>query len=260
MKYDVFISYSSKDQKIAEGICGYLERNKIRCFVAYRDIAISDTYPKKISNALNKSHLMVAVYSQSYNVSKETDREITIASKHNIPILTFRICNDEMDGTKEYFLSDVNWIDAFPEPERYFGCLLESIQKLLNTSINNTTSVFNTKYFFVKNRLSDLTEPNRHAVYAHYFPSANDNSNIAFLKKTKECLEEMYAFHRFLGYEEDKAREDYLLAEWLTNNNRLDETILKSVVNTYCESTTSSLAHAIYDYRTKKSIEVSLVN
>lgn len=27
--YDVFISYSSKDQKIAEGICAYLEQRHI---------------------------------------------------------------------------------------------------------------------------------------------------------------------------------------------------------------------------------------
>lgn len=38
MKYDVFISYSSDDQKVVEGLCAYLEERKIRCFVAYRDI------------------------------------------------------------------------------------------------------------------------------------------------------------------------------------------------------------------------------
>lgn len=35
MQYDVFISYSSVDQKIAEGVCAYLEQYGIRCFVAF---------------------------------------------------------------------------------------------------------------------------------------------------------------------------------------------------------------------------------
>ena len=35
MRYDVFISYSSLDQKVVEGLCAYLERHRIRCFVAY---------------------------------------------------------------------------------------------------------------------------------------------------------------------------------------------------------------------------------
>lgn len=36
--YDVFISYSTDDKKIAEGVCGFLEMNGIRCFVAYREL------------------------------------------------------------------------------------------------------------------------------------------------------------------------------------------------------------------------------
>lgn len=46
--YDVFISYSSKDQKVAEGICGYLEGNRCRCFVAYRDIPKGVNWPSAI--------------------------------------------------------------------------------------------------------------------------------------------------------------------------------------------------------------------
>ena len=31
-RYDVFISYSSVDQKVTEGTCGFLEARGIRCF------------------------------------------------------------------------------------------------------------------------------------------------------------------------------------------------------------------------------------
>lgn len=242
MKYDVFISYSSEDQKISEGICGYLERFGYRCFVAYRDIPPGIVWAGAITNAIDSSKMMVVVFSQTFNISPQTDREIELASEAKLPILTYRITQDSMTGAKKYYLKNLNWIDAFPNPVDYFGKLLESIKKLLGVSEKNTTNTF----FFVQNRLLDLTEPSRHAVYKHYFLSDEISIGTLFFK-VKECLTEMYAFHESLGYQVDKAREDYLLAEWIINNNRLNKQALISVVNS---STVDKLAHAIYEYRT----------
>ena len=130
-KYDVFISYSSFDQKVVEGICGYLERYDYRCFVAYRDIPAGVSWPAAIPPAIKASTLMVVVFSKDFNATPQTDRELNIASNNNKPILTFKISDAEMTDSKEYFLSDKNWIDAFPEPEKYFGKLKESVERLV---------------------------------------------------------------------------------------------------------------------------------
>ena len=132
MRYDVFISYSSLDQKVAEGICAYLEQQKIRCFVAYRDIPAGVPWAKAIADALDDSRMMVVVFSGDFNRSEQVDREIEIASKDRKPILTFRITNDIFVGAKKYFLNNLNWIDAFPDPEQQFGALAENIEKLLD--------------------------------------------------------------------------------------------------------------------------------
>ena len=129
-KYDVFISYSSHDQKIAEGICGFLESNGYRCFVAYRDIPRGVVWAAVIPDAIKNSAIMVVVFSNSFNISPQTDREIGLASD-KIPILTYRIADDKMTGAKEFYLMNLNWIDAFPNPEDYFGKLLESVKKLV---------------------------------------------------------------------------------------------------------------------------------
>ncbi|MBQ5663498.1 MAG: toll/interleukin-1 receptor domain-containing protein, partial [Bacteroidaceae bacterium] len=63
MKYDVFISYSSVDQKIAEGVCAYLEQHGVRCFVAYRDIPRSKVWAGVIVEALEQSHMMLVLFS-----------------------------------------------------------------------------------------------------------------------------------------------------------------------------------------------------
>lgn len=130
-KYDVFISYSSLDKKVVEGLCAYLEQQQIRCFVAYRDIPVCEPWPTHITEALSESQMMVVVFSKNFNHSKEVDRELTIASKKKMPILTFRLSDEEFKGTKEYYLSNINWIDAFPEPKKVFGAVTENIKKLI---------------------------------------------------------------------------------------------------------------------------------
>ena len=133
-RYDVFISYSSQDQKIVEGICGYLERKGYRCFVAYRDIPHGVVWATAITDALDASKMVVVVFSNAFNVSPQTDREIELASENHIPILTYRLADEKMTGAKKYYLKNLNWIDAFPNPENYFGQLYESVVKLIGFS------------------------------------------------------------------------------------------------------------------------------
>lgn len=132
-KFDVFISYSSNDQKIAEGICGYLERHNYRCFVAYRDIPRGMPWAKFITEAIDSSKLMVVVFSKHFDISAQTDREIELASENGMPILTFRITDSLFTGAKKYYLKNLNCIDAFPNPVNCFGILLNSISKLIET-------------------------------------------------------------------------------------------------------------------------------
>lgn len=131
MKYDVFISYSSKDQKVVEAMCAYLEQHKVRCFVAYRDIPKGVVWAKAIVEALDESRMMVVVFSEEFNLSDQVDREIELASEDKKPILTFRINDTMFKGAKKYYLKNINWIDAFPHPEKVFDALLDNVCKLI---------------------------------------------------------------------------------------------------------------------------------
>lgn len=131
MKYDVFISFSSKDQKVVEGLCAYLEQHKIRCFVSYRDIPHGVVWAKAIVDALEESRMMLVVFSENFNNSDQVDREIEIASEEKKPILTFRIADEAFKGAKKYYLKNLNWIDAFPHPEKTFGYVVDNISALL---------------------------------------------------------------------------------------------------------------------------------
>ena len=139
MKYDVFISYSSYDQKVVEGLCAHLESHKIRCFVAYRDIPRGVVWAKAIVDALDESRMMVVVFSDHFNNSDQVDREIELASEEKKPILTFRITDDAFKGAKKYYLKNLNWIDAFPDPQAVFGSVTENVAKLLDMDIKSVT-------------------------------------------------------------------------------------------------------------------------
>ena len=132
MQYDVFISYSSVDQKIAEGVCAYLEQHGIRCFVAYRDIPRGVVWAAAIVDALENARMMLVLFSRHFNESRQVDREIELAAEQDIPILTFRLSDAAFTGAKKYYLKNLNWIDAFPNPEQCFGSLKNNVCLLLN--------------------------------------------------------------------------------------------------------------------------------
>lgn len=150
--YDVFISYSFDDQKIAERICGYLESKGYKCFVANRDIPLGVVWAAEIANAIDESAMMVVVFSSSFNDSTQTDREIELASENRLPILTYRIVDTLMTGAKKYYLKNLNWIDAFPHPESCLDRLQDSVSKLIGSRQTATD-----------NNIVDVTEHDNHS-------------------------------------------------------------------------------------------------
>ena len=116
-------------------MCAYLEQHKVRCFVAYRDIPKGVVWAKAIVEALDESKMMVVVFSEEFNLSDQVDREIELASEDKKPILTFRISNTMFKGAKKYYLKNINWIDAFPNPENLFDSLLDNVAKLIGFSL-----------------------------------------------------------------------------------------------------------------------------
>ena len=168
-KYDVFISYSTVDKLIAEAVCGYLESHKIRCFVAHRDIPRGVEWALAIPPAIKESKMMLAVFSRSFNISAQADNELHIAEKVKIPVLTFRLSDDDFEGVKEYFLIKSNWIDAFPEPEKQFGELLKSIALLINRKevVHNSLYKYERVYNHV-NHINNMETQEKFDVFISY--------------------------------------------------------------------------------------------
>src|SRR5262249_11449818 len=65
MQYDVFISYSQKDEAVAQVVCKTLEAQKIRCWIAPRDIPPGAVWQGAIMRGLGSSRMMVLIFSSN---------------------------------------------------------------------------------------------------------------------------------------------------------------------------------------------------
>lgn len=112
----IFLSYSSKDKLIADAICSRLENQNIRCWIAPRDVNPGADYSNQIADALERSTVMVMVFSSGSNSSRHVKSEIDRAFSFGKVIIPFRVENVELDKGLAYYLAKTHWLDALTRP------------------------------------------------------------------------------------------------------------------------------------------------
>src|SRR4051794_13541482 len=130
--HDVFLSYSSKDKKWADAACAVLERHRVRCWIAPRDITPGDEWGAAIIKGLNGSRVMVLIFSGHANASGQVRREVERAISHGMTVVPVRIEDVRPEGAMEYALGNTHWLDAFAPPvERQLEVLARSVRTLI---------------------------------------------------------------------------------------------------------------------------------
>ena len=131
MSHDVFISYSTKDKVTADAICHTLESNKMRCWIAPRNITSGKPYAEEIMDAIDQTKIVVLVFSSNSQASQFVNNEINVAFSKSKPILSFKIDESMPKDDLEYFLKTNHWLDAYPEPEKVFGTLVKDASRII---------------------------------------------------------------------------------------------------------------------------------
>ncbi|MDD1676595.1 MAG: tetratricopeptide repeat protein, partial [Methanomicrobiales archaeon] len=133
INHDVFISYSSRDKPIADAICATLEGQRIRCWIAPRDILPGTNYPNAIINAIETSRVMILVFSRHSNTSPHVIRELSKAVSRGVIVIPFRIEAVDPSKDMEYLIGIPHWLDAMNPPlERHLGELTRTVEILLS--------------------------------------------------------------------------------------------------------------------------------
>lgn len=110
-KYDVFISYSRKDTKIANKICNALDKAGISFFIDRQGISGGMEFPVVLANAICNSSIFLFLGSKSSYKSKFTINEITFAfnKKERNQILPYIIDGTSLPMELEFIFAGINW-------------------------------------------------------------------------------------------------------------------------------------------------------
>ena len=137
--HDVFISFSFKDQSLAENIVNILSSTYgISCWICTRDIDGGKRYKKLIPEAIDNAKVVVFLQSSSSIESKEIPKEIGMAFDADKTIIPFKLDDAKLTGALRYDLYGVEYIDAtVPTFDDRVNELARTIKKVLIDETKN---------------------------------------------------------------------------------------------------------------------------
>lgn len=165
--YDVFVTYSFSDGAAVSTICSYLEKHGLRCFIAERDMPKGSRFASIIPWAIEHSRIVIAVASQQFNDSIHTSREIVIAADAGIPIITIKLEGCNLTNEKQYYLSNITWIDAM----RGVALALPEIESTCRKMLQNLPP----------RKTKDAATPNSKKSWFRYHPMALNSIVVLIL-------------------------------------------------------------------------------
>lgn len=116
MAHDVFVSYSHHDKPVADAVCANLEANRIRCWIAPRDVIPGQDWGAAIVEAIQSARVMVLVFSSHANTSVQIRREVQLAVDAETVLIPFRIEDVAPTQSLKYYLGTPHWLDALTLP------------------------------------------------------------------------------------------------------------------------------------------------
>lgn len=129
----VFISFSSKDEKLATEIHDFLESRGISCWISSKDIPTGSVWAEAIMNAMRNSSIFLLVLTENSNESSHVFREVTNADEFKIPIFAYKFGKINIQDRLKYYLADINYTEAGNgNNHQYFTKLLLSIRTELS--------------------------------------------------------------------------------------------------------------------------------
>lgn len=131
MKYDVFISYSTKDKAIADVVCNTLENNGIHCWIAPRNIQPGKPYAREIINGIASSKALLLIYTSNSNSAEHVINEVDAAFNAKKTIIPFLVEDVTMNPELVYYLARKHWLVAYPNYKQKLGVLVDTICNIL---------------------------------------------------------------------------------------------------------------------------------
>jgi hypothetical protein len=111
--YEVFISYASANQAIAQRLVAGLEKRGLSCWIASREILPGHNYQEKIPDAIEACHAVLVLYSRAALKSSEIPKELVLARKAKKWMTLLRIEDVDLVGPFAYEFGTSQYVDMF---------------------------------------------------------------------------------------------------------------------------------------------------
>lgn len=125
---DIFISYSSKDETVANGLCSQFEKEGLSCWIAPRNIAVGQEYGAEIIKGIEESKVFFLCLSKASNESQHVLREVERAVNRKMPIVVYQHEETILSKSMEYFLASTQWF--IPGKDNRINELVEIVKSI----------------------------------------------------------------------------------------------------------------------------------
>lgn len=133
---DIFISYSSNDEQIANEMCAFFEKEKLGCWIAPRNIEVGKEYGGEIIKGIEESKVFFLCLTKSSNESQHVLREVERAVNRKMPIVVYQYEETNLSKSMEYFLASTQWF--VPGKDNDMEKLLWTVESIIEKQSKNT--------------------------------------------------------------------------------------------------------------------------
>ena len=136
---DIFISYSSNDEQIANEMCAFFEKEKLSCWIAPRNIEVGKEYGGEIIKGIEESKVFFLCLTKSSNESQHVLREVERAVNRKMPIVVYQQEETKLSKSLEYFLASTQWF--IPGKENDMEKLIWTVESIIEKQSKKTDSM-----------------------------------------------------------------------------------------------------------------------
>src|SRR5215218_5396125 len=142
MTANIFISFASKDVKMAMTLCTALENRGHKCWISARDIQPGENFQVAIVQAIRHAKIMLLVFTANSNNSEEMTKELALASQQKMIVIPLRVEDVTPSDAFAYEFATRQWIDFFADWE----FAIEQLTKRITNALRDRSAGLDTNH------------------------------------------------------------------------------------------------------------------
>ena len=134
MAHDAVVSYSSKDQAVADAVVKSLEYRGIKCWISSRDVRAGADWAASIIEAVDSCRVLVLILTTNSNDSPHVAREVERAISRKTALVPLRVGSPALSRSMQYYVGVRQWLDASnPPTDAQLRTLAQAVEDVLAT-------------------------------------------------------------------------------------------------------------------------------